>query len=230
MDETYVVEKILDKRISEAGQVLYLLKWKGYGDDDNTWEPVENLTCNSLLKKFEANLQRLQQQAATPSTSRLRQSNKPTPIIESSESSTQSPIALPEQSYQSTPRRRSTRTQASQSKVIAEITIDSSEPERGTGSSESSGTGSEHEQEHEEELHEETDSETEANDDRFRNRKLVLKEIIGACQENDDLKLVVRWMGIRAIEKVPLRVLRRYYYQAIIDYFLKHINWGAVSQ
>jgi len=50
--EEYVVEQILQKRIT-AGRTEYLLKWKGYGTDDNTWEPMDNLGCPELIEAFE---------------------------------------------------------------------------------------------------------------------------------------------------------------------------------
>lgn len=33
-------------------QVQYLLKWKGYSHDDNTWEPEEHLSAD-LISDFE---------------------------------------------------------------------------------------------------------------------------------------------------------------------------------
>lgn len=52
--EQYTVEKIVDKRYDAKGNVEYLLKWNGYDDKDNTWEPVSNLECPKLIEAFEA--------------------------------------------------------------------------------------------------------------------------------------------------------------------------------
>ena len=43
--EEYEVEKILGKRQVKCGRnrtiiTQYLVKWKGYQDYDNTWEPI----------------------------------------------------------------------------------------------------------------------------------------------------------------------------------------------
>ena len=49
---------MVDKRVNrQIAQFEYCIKWQGYCDEDNTWEPVESLPgCEETLEEFEDEL------------------------------------------------------------------------------------------------------------------------------------------------------------------------------
>ncbi|XP_041847478.1 chromodomain Y-like protein isoform X1 [Melanotaenia boesemani] len=60
-EELYEVERIVDRRKTRKGRVEYLVRWRGYGTDGDTWEPESHLsTCMSYVHEF--NRQRSEQQ------------------------------------------------------------------------------------------------------------------------------------------------------------------------
>ncbi|CAF3652948.1 unnamed protein product [Rotaria sp. Silwood1] len=65
--QMFVVEKILDQRIRN-GCIEYLLKWKGFDHDQNTWEDKDNLHCPDLLKEFESSLKKYKRKKHVSST------------------------------------------------------------------------------------------------------------------------------------------------------------------
>jgi hypothetical protein len=58
-ENEYMVEKVLNKRVSADGAVEYLIKWDGYETEESTWEPKENLTnIRHLIKDYENGLKK----------------------------------------------------------------------------------------------------------------------------------------------------------------------------
>ena len=51
-DDVYEVECILASRKTPTGR-KYLVKWKGWPDDQNTWEPIENVDAKEEIKLYE---------------------------------------------------------------------------------------------------------------------------------------------------------------------------------
>ena len=52
-EKEYEVEKILDRQ-ERRGKTRYLVKWKGYTAEENTWEGLENLkNAREKIKEFE---------------------------------------------------------------------------------------------------------------------------------------------------------------------------------
>jgi len=52
IEDEFEVEKILNER-TYRGKTQYLIRWRGYEAEDDTWEPVENLDCPGIIKTWE---------------------------------------------------------------------------------------------------------------------------------------------------------------------------------
>ncbi|KAM9844870.1 chromodomain Y-like protein [Aulostomus maculatus] len=52
-EEFYEVERIVDKRKNKKGRVEYLVRWRGYGSEGDTWEPESHLaSCMVYVHDF----------------------------------------------------------------------------------------------------------------------------------------------------------------------------------
>ena len=52
-EDVYTAERIVKSRKRKNIQE-YLVKWEGYPDDQNTWEPEQNIHDKDLIKEFES--------------------------------------------------------------------------------------------------------------------------------------------------------------------------------
>lgn len=71
--DIYFVDRILDKK-RQNGKTCYLIKWEGYGPEENSWEPIENLNgIKELIEKFN---RKIMVQAKQTSTLRENEEEK----------------------------------------------------------------------------------------------------------------------------------------------------------
>ena len=49
----YKVDKIIDRRLNSNREIEYLVKWVGYDEKDNTWEPETNIFDKSIIADYE---------------------------------------------------------------------------------------------------------------------------------------------------------------------------------
>jgi hypothetical protein len=53
-EREYEVERIINHRcIGQGKRLQYLIKWKGYPESNNTWEPTSHLHVPQLLKEYQ---------------------------------------------------------------------------------------------------------------------------------------------------------------------------------
>jgi hypothetical protein len=77
--EEYEVEAILAHK-RKGNTILYLTKWKGYGSNDNTWEPETNLSnSEEILETYKKtyNVETIQQKTNPTVTLLSPSSSKP---------------------------------------------------------------------------------------------------------------------------------------------------------
>jgi chromodomain-containing protein len=48
----YDVEKIIDKRVRN-GVIEYKIRWLGFDESEDTWEPTKHLSCPEKVREFE---------------------------------------------------------------------------------------------------------------------------------------------------------------------------------
>lgn len=51
-EEEYEVAEINDMKIKSGRTVSFLVRWKGFGADDDTWQSIDDLSCSSLIEEF----------------------------------------------------------------------------------------------------------------------------------------------------------------------------------
>jgi hypothetical protein len=105
-EEEYQVERIMGHRtMGQEKKLQYLIKWEGYPDSDNTWEPTTQIHAPNLIKQYQRqhhlSIKTLQTMVETRCTPSLKQSQSnqsfylPTPSLSKLPPSSSNPIYNP---------------------------------------------------------------------------------------------------------------------------------------
>lgn len=82
------VEKIVDKRKNKKGKTEYLVRWKGYDSEDDTWEPEQHLVnCEEYIHEFNRRHNEKQKESTLTRTNRTSPNNARKQISRSTNSS-----------------------------------------------------------------------------------------------------------------------------------------------
>nr|KAF6443343.1 chromodomain Y like [Molossus molossus] len=70
------VERIVDKRKNKKGKTEYLVRWKGYDSEDDTWEPEQHLVnCEEYIHDFNRRHTEKQKESTLTRTNRTSPNN-----------------------------------------------------------------------------------------------------------------------------------------------------------
>ncbi|CAH8843448.1 unnamed protein product [Trichobilharzia szidati] len=204
-EDEFQVEKILKVRIRN-GRKEYFLKWKGYSEEDNTWEPEENLDCPDLIKEFEERRSREKTVASpartsTGAESRARNRSKGSSL--SSDTSKDQTEEAPEPAK----KKRTSNLPAATEEPVTEIV---SVPEKAKEVEE-----------------EDTKADTPKSSGKVRGfaRGLKAERIIGATDSSGELMFLMKWKDSDEADLVPAREANIKCPQVVIRFYEERLTW-----
>ncbi|CAG9540841.1 unnamed protein product [Cercopithifilaria johnstoni] len=225
----FVVEAILGERYNKRKKVKeYLLKWKGYSDAENTWEPEANLDCDELIAEFHAQQketwgkQRSEMwRSLMGVTNSKSKSRKPLPKMSCSGSC--SPVFANTDCH-STPSQLSATSRPGFTSSTISLRRPASEDLSGTEYCTYSS---------------ESEDDEESRQRRMRpppgesgmERGWVPEVIVAACQPEDDFPLtyIVKYRHKKKFERVPSSICMKYWPQLVIGFYEREIRKQEIT-
>jgi hypothetical protein len=205
----YEVERIVKKRV-KGSKVEYEIKWKNYPESDNTWEPVEHLTCTELLADFEAQ--------AKKKADKEKEKKKPGPASASkAASSAKKPEKKPEEE-----KKAETSTSKRRSKADSPVPVpDSTSNKRKKTSQAPSVTDDEGSS---------TPTRSGPKEKKGFERGLAPEKIIGATDSNGQLMFLMKWEGTEDADLVFAKDANSKCPQIVIKFYEERLTWHSNSE
>lgn len=195
--EQFIVEKIIDKR-TKRNKVEYFLKWKGFGDADNTWEPEANLDCPDLIEQFEESRSKEKKEKKEVKAKQ----EKPEVVVEK-----RNKREISNDSQNTTIEKKKKRAMSTGSEKAHGSISSTPEPSlvEQTSIMEASKQVEDYSTFHE---------------------GLVPEEIIGATPKDGQLSFLIKWMNLDEADIVPAKIANVKYPQHVIHFYEKRLNWN----
>lgn len=214
--ENFFVEKILDRRIVK-GKIEYFLKWKGYNNKNNTWEPKENLDCLELINEFEGNRRR---EAAIEKENDIRES-------EGKRSTRKRRLEIENNSDVLSPANKNKPSGSSNNfKVKKEkddeltVTVKDQEAEKVIGETFANEVNC---------VLIRRDKKQEGGKVKGFDKGLEAEKIIGATDTKGELLFLIKWKGIDDAELVPAKEANIHCPQVVIQFYEERLSWADKS-
>ena len=199
-DGFYEVEKIISHRRKASGSGFeYYLKWKGYPDSENSWEPEENVTDDLIIPY------RLAVQAKSKRKSTAKETPKET---KSKQPQTGSPSRTPGRSSTTQEGEGRTSTRGRRVRRVSPETTNIGQVKDTAGAA---------------------DEELTRNEKQIKRlfTGLQLERIDGICDLKGKYHFKLVWKDDEKVDLVPMTVCNKLWPQAVIAYYENHLTFIA---
>jgi len=196
-EEEYSVEKILDKR-TRNNKTEYFLKWNGYDDVDNTWEPEENLDCEELIRDFEEKFKQRELMKEKEKKKKEPERGRKRTLSNSTVTSCASSDAGPSKERK--------KTSSPPPKKKADLTENNAKVD---------------------EDDDENMSEERENDGSDFEVTKEAEKIIGATDSSGQLMFLLKWKGIEEADLISAKDANEMCPQVVIKFYEERLTWHA---
>jgi len=215
-EDSFVVEKILDRRVHTNGRVEYLVKWKGFADSDNTWEMKEALVevarSNAAIIAFDT-LSHQKKMTTNGNNDDIKSDNE---SIHSADSGVNGIKDMPLKDI----------TREKSRQRGAKRGSNSSDNHKKTGNKpKKAKTSSEEIKQIEDKLSDELKSSADYRQRKGFDRNLEAEKICGATDCMGELMFLIKWKGVNSADLVPAKVANLRCPQVVIKFYETQLNF-----
>lgn len=177
------------------------MKWKGYGDDDNTWEPEDNLDCPDLIQAFEQARKSKEERKSGPSSRKRKVS------LDSDDS---------DKEKEKEKEKESKTEKKKEEKSSKKAKKDDKEKDKKEDNNKKDTTEKESKK---------SDKKKEEKKLEGFERELEPERIIGASDTSGQLMFLMKWKGTDDADLVPAAEANKKCPQIVIKFYEERLTW-----